>query len=170
MEPEKRQVASMANPGAPPEDRPATDDTPAVGVGGRRRKIGLAGIGLVVVAVAAFFVMAFFNGPAGKVMFSTTPRDQSSRTCVFTSSITTAGVGDDIYVLAAFNETIRLGETFRIEVFKDNASQFKTDLTAGSDFNCYVETDAMGWRDPGVWKVVFTYQGRIEAEGSITVR
>jgi hypothetical protein len=143
----------------------------APAVGGRRtnRKVQV-GIGLVIAAVAAIFVFNFVNGSAGKVFFSTAPRDAASRTCTFASSIETASTTDDIYVLASFNETVRNGETFTVEVFHDGVSQFRKDLTAGSDFNCYAEALPMGWSEAGTWRVVFTYHGRVQAEGSLTVR
>jgi hypothetical protein len=151
------------------KEQPVAEAQAPAGSGRRTNRMALVGIGFVVAAVVAFFMFNFVNGSAGKVFFSTGPRDEAGRTCTFASPIETASTSDDIYVLASFNETVRKGETFSVEVFHDGASQFRTDLTAGADFNCYTEPSPMGWNEAGVWRVVFTYQGRVQAEGSLTV-
>jgi hypothetical protein len=150
-------------------EQPVAEAQAAAGSGRQTNRKALVLIGVLVTAVVVIFMFNFVNGSAGRVFFSTGPRDEASRTCTFASPIETASTSDDIYVLASFNETVRKGETFSVEVFHDGASQYRTDLTAGTDFNCYAEALPMGWNEAGVWRVVFTYQGRVQAEGSLTV-
>jgi hypothetical protein len=151
------------------KEQPVAEAQAPAGGGRRTNRKTLVGIGVVVAAVVAFFMFNFVNGSAGKVFFSTEPRDEAGRTCTFASPIETASTSDDIYVLASFNETVRKGETFSVEVFHNGASQLKKDVVASADFNCYNEASPMLWREAGVWRVVFTYQGRVQAEGSLTV-
>jgi hypothetical protein len=140
------------------------------GSGRRMNRKALIGFGAVVSIVAAFFLINFANGTAGKVFFSTAARDAAGKTCTFASPIESASTSDDIWVLASFNETVRDGQTFSVEVFHDGVSQLRKDVVAGSDFNCYSEAAPMLWREAGVWRIVFTYSGRVQAEGSLTVK
>ena len=136
----------------------------------RLRNIILGVVGVVVLGFAALVVVAVLNNPAGKVMFSKSIYDTSRSSCTFPDPITTASTTDSIYVLAALKDTITATDSLTMEVFKDGVSQGTQEMGQGTEVNCLWIKNNMGPLDAGTWRVTFTHNGKIEAEGTITVK
>jgi hypothetical protein len=127
-------------------------------------------VAVVVVLVVGFVAIALLDNPAGKVFFSTTVYDSASSTCAFPSAITSASSTDPIYVVADLNDTLAANDSVSMEVFKDGVSQGTQDMTQTSQVNCIWITNNIGPLQTGTWKVVFTHNGKVEAEGTITIK
>ena len=157
--------------GTPPPGQPGWGYPPVAPPKSHKTRnilLGVAGLVVVLIVIAGVFVV--LNNPAGKVMFSTSVYDTSRSTCTFVSPITTATTTDSIYIIAALNDTLTPGQTVTMEVFKDGASQGTQDFTEPSELNCLWIKNDLGPLTPGVWKIVMTYNGKVEAEGTITVK
>jgi hypothetical protein len=156
--------------GAPPQGQPGWGAPPPAAPGGRGRKriLGIVA-GIVIVVVVGFVAMALFGGGSGKVTFSKATYDTSKSTCSFESTITTAASTDDVFMLADLKDTVPANGKSTMEIFKDGVSQGTEPISEGTEYNCYYIKTSIGPLDPGVWKVVITYNGKVEAEGSITI-
>jgi arginine deiminase len=125
---------------------------------------------IVVVAIGALGV-AVLNSDAGKVQFAKTAYDQSKTTCHMDNVITTANVGDTIYMIAAFKDTLDAGQNFTLTVTKDGQKYGdSTPTSLPTQFNCYIEQTGINLPDSGVYKFAFTKDGKTEAEGTLTVK
>jgi len=157
--------------GAPPPAQPAWGAPPPVQTGGGRSRRILKIVGVVVVIlVVGFIALALFGGGSGKVYFSKTTYDSSKSSCSFDSPITTASPSDDIFILADLKDTVPANGSATMEVFKDGVSQGTQPISQGTEYNCYYIKTSIGPLDAGTWKIVITYNGKTEAEGSITVK
>jgi hypothetical protein len=128
-------------------------------------------VGIVVVVVIGFAAMLVLNADDGKVQFSKTAYDQTKKTCHMDNAITTSSPNDSVYMIAAFHDTLVAGQSFTITVAKDGQA-YGDPITASlpSMFNCYVEKDPITPTDTGVYKFTFTKDGKVEAEGTLTVK
>jgi hypothetical protein len=126
---------------------------------------------IVVVAIGAVG-LAVLTSDDGKVQFSKTAYDQSKTTCHMDNSITTANVGDTIYMIAAFKDTLDAGQSFTLTVTKDGQSYGNPlpPTSLPNKFNCYIEQGGLNPSDPGVYKFTFTNDGKVEAEGTLTIK
>jgi hypothetical protein len=156
--------------GTPPQGQPGWGAPPPAAPGGRGRKriLGIVA-GIVIVVVIGFVALALFGGGSGKVTFSKTTYDTAKSTCSFESTITTATSTDAVFLLADLKDTVPANGKATMEIFKDGASQGIEPISEGTEYNCYYVKSSIGPLDPGVWKVVITYNGKVEAEGSITI-
>jgi hypothetical protein len=159
--------------GAPTQGQPAWGTpppaAPAAATGGKNKRILGIVAGIVIVVVVGFVAMALFGGGSGKVTFSKATYDTSKSTCSFESTITTAASTDDVFMLADLKDTVPANGKSTMEIFKDGVSQGTEPISEGTEYNCYYIKTSIGPLDPGVWKVVITYNGKVEAEGSITI-
>ena len=147
---------------------PGSLELPATG---RRGRILFAIVGAVAafVIVASILAVTLLSSSTGRVFFSRTAYDQGSKTCQFGSPISGASTADQFYMIASFSDTMDAKATFSLAITRDGVPFEKGDATIGSGFNCYVEADALGPLGTGVYKFTFTHDGKVEAEGSITV-
>jgi len=166
------QQPQQPNWGTPPQGAPqgaAAWGVQPVKSGKSRRIIGIV-VGIAIVVIVAVVASALLNhGGTGNVYFSKTAFDSSSKVCSFSQPITTASASDAIYVIADFKDTVPANSQFSIEAFKDNVSQGTSSLSIANDFNCYEEQEAVGPLAAGTWRFVFTYNGKTEADGTITI-
>jgi hypothetical protein len=156
-------------PTPPPQQPGWGAPTPAAPGGGKRKRIWAIVGGIVIVVVVGFVAMALFGGGSGKVTFAKTTYDTSKSTCSFESTIATAASTDDVFMLADLKDTVPANGKSTMEIFKDGVSQGTEPISEGTEYNCYYVKSSIGPLDPGVWKVVITYNGKVEAEGSITI-
>ena len=148
--------------GAPAPIAPARSRFP-------RRLIVAVVVIIVVVAIGAG--LAVLNSDDGKVQFSKTAYEQSKTTCHMDNAITTANVGDTIYMIAAFKDTLDAGQSFTMTVTKDGQNYgAPIPATLPNKFNCYMEQGSIKPSDPGVYKFTFTKDGKTESEGTLTVK
>jgi hypothetical protein len=106
----------------------------------------------------------------GNVYFSTTAYDQNSTTCAFPSPVTTVSATDSVYMIANFNDTLNVSDSYTLELTKDGVSQGTTNATADTKFNCYIEKNSLGPLPAGVYQFSFKHNGNIEATGTLTVK
>jgi hypothetical protein len=108
---------------------------------------------------------------AGKVQFSAAAYDQTNATCHMDNPITTANANDKVYMIAAFRDTLEGGQQFTLTVTKDG-QPYGQPVTSSlpTKFNCYIEQQAMAPTDPGAYKFTFTLDGKVEAEGTLTIK
>jgi len=126
---------------------------------------------LVVVAIAASAALVRLRSPAGHVYFSASAYDQSSGRCQFTAPITAASSTETVWLIAYFDDTVAAGSTYSLAITRDGAAYRSTgQLQAAQAFQCYVEQGAIGPLDPGVYRFTFSHDGKVEADGSITIR
>jgi hypothetical protein len=131
--------------------------------------IGTAALLLVAVIVVAGTLL--LHSPAGRVYFSGDPYEQASGTCQFAAPITTADAARPFYMIAFFNDTMAPGDSYSLAITRDGAIvRDSGELTATSKFQCYVEAEAIGPLDAGIYEFTFSHDGKVEAEGSITIR
>jgi hypothetical protein len=114
-------------------------------------------------------VFPFGASVAGNVFFSQTPYDQSSPNCRFGAPIAVAATTDAFYMIAAFYDTLQVGDTYTLTTTKDGVSNGTTKATADTKFNCYIEKASLGPLPAGTWQFTFTHGGVIEAQGTITI-
>jgi hypothetical protein len=157
--------------GAPPAPgQPAWGAPPPAAKPSFIKRFGPALIGVVVVAVIAIVAGSLLGGGgSGKVFYSKTTYDTNKKTCTFDNAITTATSSDDVYMLADLKDTVPASAKATMEIFKDGVSQGVEEISEGVEYNCYYIKTSIGPLDPGVWKVTITYNGKVEAEGSITI-
>lgn len=123
---------------------------------------------VVVLGVAAMLVL---NADDGKVQFSKTAYDETKKTCHMDNAITTSGPNDSVYMIAAFHDTLDAGQSFTVTITKDGQAYGDPVTTSlPSKFNCYIEQGAMKPSETGVFKFTFTKDGKLEAEGTLTVK
>ena len=172
--------------GTPPTGAPPEWGTPPPGAGGPpqwgvmpppgwgpppaqrrgRTKYMVIAVFAVIVIVAGLFVVLNLTSPAGHVYFSKSAYDQSSSTCQFGSPVTSVSTTDSLYMIAAFNDTLDVSDTYSLDVVKDGAPLgAPTNATAETKFNCYIEQNVMGPLPAGVYKFTFKHNDKIEAEG-----
>jgi hypothetical protein len=148
----------------------AAPAAPAARRGGFNRLAGIIGgiVVLVVLGLGVAFVANLDSG-AGKVTFSKTAY-HTGDPCKFNSPITEATTADHVYLVALFKDTMEPGDSWTLTVTKDG-QPFKsaTDSTT-TEFGCYVEQDGIPPLAAGVYVVTFTSGGKIEAEGTLTVK
>ncbi len=159
--------------GGPPEwgvMPPAGWGQPTARSGGRVKYVVIA-VFAVIVIVAGLFVVLNLTSPAGHVYFSKSAYDQSSSTCQFGAPVTSVSTTDSLYMIAAFNDTLDVSDTYSLDVVKDGAPLgAPTNATAETKFNCYIEQNVMGPLPAGVYKFTFKHNDKIEAEGTLTVK
>jgi hypothetical protein len=125
---------------------------------------------IIVVAIGAVG-LAVLKGDDGKVQFSMTAYDQSNTTCHMDNSITTSNAGDTVYMIAAFRDTLDANQSFTLTVTKDGQAYGDAVPTSlPNQFNCYIEQGGLKPSVPGVYKFTFTKDGKVEAEGTLTVK
>ena len=138
---------------------------------GVRVKYVVIAVFAVIVIVAGLFVVLNLTSPAGHVYFSKSAYDQSSSTCQFGAPVTSVSTTDILYMIAAFNDTLDVSDTYSLDVVKDGAPLgAPTNATAETKFNCYIEQNVMGPLPAGVYKFTFKHNDKIEAEGTLTVK
>jgi hypothetical protein len=149
--------------GPPPLEVPAT--------GGRGRILfGLvAFVGLLVVG-ATVVTLLLMGSAAGRVTFSKEAYNQASGNCRFGTPITEAAPADRFFMMAYFNDTLAPQQTYTLSITRDGVPFGTQDATTDRDFQCYVEADALGPLGAGTYQFTFTYQGKVEAQGSITIK
>ena len=125
---------------------------------------------MVVLLIGGLVAYAYINSPAGHVYFSKTAYDQGSNTCQFSSPIDTAATTDSFYMIAAFNDTLEVGDSYTLTATKDGQPYGSQDATADTKFNCYIEKGPLGPLAAGTYKFTFTHGGKTEAEGTMTVK
>jgi hypothetical protein len=156
--------------GAPPSpDQAAWGVVPPAPKPSIAKRFGPVIIGVAVVAVIAIVAGSMFGGGSGKITFSKSTYDTTKKSCSFDSTITTATSSEDVYMLADLKDTVPSNGKASMEIFKDGVSQAVEDISEGTEYNCYYIKSSIGPLDPGVWKVTITYNGKVEAEGSITI-
>jgi hypothetical protein len=156
--------------GTPPSpDQAAWGVPPVAPKPSLAKRFGPAIIGIVVVAVIAIVAGSLFGGGSGKITFSKSTYDTTKKSCSFDSTVTTAKSSDDVYMLADLKDTVPTSGKATMEIYKDGVLQGTEDISEGTEYNCYYIKSSIGPLDPGVWKVTITYNGKIEAEGSITI-
>jgi hypothetical protein len=133
------------------------------------KRFGPALIGVAVVVVIAIVAGTLLGSGSGKIYFSKTTYDSTKKSCTFDSAITTATTSDDIFMLADLKDTVPSTGKATMEIFKDGVSQATEPISEGTEYNCYYIKTSIGPLDVGVWKVTITYNGKVEAEGSITI-
>jgi hypothetical protein len=124
---------------------------------------------IVVVAIGAV-ATSLLGGGSGKVLFSTSAYNEGSNTCRFDNAITTASTTDSVYVIADLKDTLKAGDSYTITETKDGQALPSTTLTASKEFNCYMEQGGIGQLNAGVYKFTFTKDGKVEAEGTLTIK
>jgi hypothetical protein len=130
--------------------------------------LGVAVAAVVVVVASAFMLL---RPSTGIVSFSRSAFDQGSGACQFASPITSASTSDSFYMIAFFNDTLAVHDTYALGITKDGVPFRQSgNLTADTRFQCYVEADALGPLAAGVYDFTFTHNGTVEAAGSITIR
>ena len=127
-------------------------------------------IAIVVVVAIGAVATSLLGGGSGKVLFSTSAYNEGSNTCRFDNAITTASTTDSVYVIADLKDTLKAGDSYTITETKDGQALPSTTLTASKEFNCYMEQGGIGQLNAGVYKFTFTKDGKIEAEGTLTIK
>jgi hypothetical protein len=136
-----------------------------------RRVSVVATAGLLLVAAILVAGTLLLRSPAGHVYFSGDPYDQASGRCGFAAPVTTIDAARPFYMIAFFNDTLAPGNAYTLTITRDGAPfRDSGEQTATARFQCYVEQDALGPLDPGIYEFTFTHAGRVEAEGSLTIR
>jgi hypothetical protein len=162
--------AAAAPPLAGGQPAPAWGAPPPPPRRSRLPRIIIGIVVVVVVLIGGLVAYAYINSPAGHVFFSKTAYDQSSNTCQFSSSITTAATTDSVYMIAAFNDTLEVGDTYTLAVTRDGQTYGSQNATADTKFNCYIEKGPLGPLPAGTYNFTFAHNGKTEAEGTITVK
>ena len=153
------------------DDRPGSATGSPRGPSRRRRIMVLATSGAIVVAIVISAGLLLLRSPAGRVYFSSDPYDQAGRGCQFGTPITSTTSARPFYMIAFFSDTLDPGESYSLAITRDGAAYRDSgEMAADKGFQCYVEQDALGPLDPGVYRFTFTHAGKVEAEGSLTVR
>lgn len=139
---------------------------------GRRRRIMVLAIsGVIVAAIVISAGLLILRSPAGHVYFSSDRYDQGGRDCQFGTPITSTTSSRPFYMIAFFSDTLRQGDSYSLAIARDGvAYRDSGEMAADKGFQCYVEQDVLGPLDPGVYRFTFTHAGKVEAEGSLTVR
>jgi hypothetical protein len=136
-----------------------------------RRVTVLATAGILLVAIVVAAGIWMLRTPAGHVYFSTDPYDQQGGLCQFGAPITSASSTRPFYMIAFFADALARGDDYSLTITRDGAAYRDSGaLSAEAKFQCYVEQDALGPLDPGVYRFTFIHGDRIEAEGSIAIR
>jgi hypothetical protein len=123
---------------------------------------------VAVVVIGVLVAVSMLLGGDGKVTFSTAAYDQNSSSCHFDNPITAAKTTDNIYILAYFKDTMQSGDSFSLTIYQDGVNVNTQTTVADTKFNCYFEKAAVKL-PAGTFKLVFKYNDKIEAEGSLTV-
>jgi hypothetical protein len=153
----------------PPADPMAWGAPPPAQKPSLIKRLAPALVAVVVLAVVAVVAGALFGGGSGKIYFSKATYDTTSKSCSFNSTISSATTTDDVYLLADLKDTVPASGKATMEIFKDGVSQGTEDISEGTEYNCYYIKSSIGPLDAGVWKITITYNGKVEAEGSITI-
>jgi hypothetical protein len=156
------------------DSAPAELGSPGVASGHHglvRRVTVLATAGILLVAIVVAAGLWMMRTPAGHVYFSTDPYDQQSGRCQFGVPIASTSPTRPFYMIAFFADALARGDDYSLAITRDGATYRDSGkLSADSKFQCYVEQDALGPLDPGVYRFTFTHGDKVEAEGSITIR
>jgi hypothetical protein len=170
----REKTGGRMEPDSPPPDEGAEAIAagPSRGRSGTVRRISVVVIAaLVLVAAIVVAGTLLLRSPAGHVYFSADPYDQASGKCQFAAPMTTADAAQPFYMIAFFSDTLAAGDSYSLAITRDGAAvRDSGELTATAKFQCYVEAEALGPLDPGLYEFTFTHAGKVEAAGSITVR
>jgi len=123
---------------------------------------------VVVLAVVGLVVIGLNSG-VGTVMFSKAAYNTGSN-CKFSEPVTTVTTTDPVYMIAFFKDTMEPSDVMTLNITKDGASFANASDTADKEFNCYIEQQSIGPLEAGVYKLTFTHNGTVEAEGTLTVK
>ena len=130
----------------------------------------IAGVVLILLVLAggALFYIGLNSG-VGQVMFSKSAY-QTGNNCKFDAPVTEATTTDSIYMIAFFRDTLQPSYSLTLDVTKDGAPFENATDTTDTSFNCYIESQPMGPLAAGVYKLTFTHNGTVEADGTLTVK
>ena len=134
--------------------------------------VGLIVVGLAFVAalgIGALGLVAASNGAPGEVTFSRGAY-QSGGSCRFDAPVTQVTSSDSVHMIASFKDMVHPSDSIQLTITKDGATFAQGSETATATFDCYVEQHPLDPLGPGVYKMKFTRNGTVEAEGTLTVR
>jgi hypothetical protein len=72
-------------------------------------------------------------------------------------------------VLANLNDTLNVGDTVTVSITKDNGTPITSSAPVDQKVNCDTEP-VMGPFPAGVYKISLSHDGKLEAEGTLTVK
>jgi hypothetical protein len=151
--------------------QPPLDGAPSGYRGRVRRVTVLATAGILLLAIVAVAGLWMLRTPAGHVFFSADPYDRQNGGCQFGTPVASMSSTRPFYMIAFFTDALARGDDYSLTITRDGVTYRDSGkLSADAKFQCYVEQDALGPLDPGVYRFTFTHGDKVEAEGSITIR
>ena len=157
--------------GQPPYGQPAGMWAAPVAPKKRSRLVGvvIAVVVVVVLGIAGLVYVGLTSG-VGQVTFSMTADNSGNKSCKFASPVTQITTSDKVYLMAYFHDTLQPGDSVTVTVTKDGVAFGDNTVTVDKTMNCDVEPDAVGPLQAGVYKLTYTHNGTVEAEGTLTVK